>query len=179
VTCLAFNRDGSILASGDSKGRIKIWQVGLEYAHGCEFIDCMPEGTHTGAILALAYSDDSSSFYSISADLTMKYWDIENSKMYNTRYFGSQGLFALCAAFSSDKRTAVIGADDLSVRVIVTGAIDAGTELYKFFTHGSVSSVISIAAAVEEDGKEKMHIVCGGEHTFIWAFSFLIIHFYF
>ena len=146
------------------KGRIKIWGVDAAKEGGCDYIDSMPEGTHTGQILALGYSDDSSKFQSISADLTMKYWDIERARMISTRYFATHNLFAICAVFSSTKNLALIGADDQSLRIITAGEIGPGVELYKFFAYGNICSITSIPQ--DEDAMSSPAtmetIVCGG-----------------
>lgn len=66
---IVFSPDGSIIASGDTAGNIKLWQVSdgtiLQKLNG-----------HTAAIDTMAFSADGSMLISISADNTLRIWNV-------------------------------------------------------------------------------------------------------
>jgi RNA polymerase sigma factor (sigma-70 family) len=77
VTCLAFSRDGKLLAAGDEDGRIRL----LDGRNG-EPIRVL-EG-HGEWVSGVGFSADGKTLVSGSADKTVKLWDVEAGKLRRT-----------------------------------------------------------------------------------------------
>lgn len=71
ILCLAFSANGEILATGDSKYKIHLWQHGENIAIFSE---------HSNIIWSLAFSADGQFLASASLDQTARLWDIESKK---------------------------------------------------------------------------------------------------
>jgi WD40 repeat protein len=66
---LAFSPDGSLLVSGDSAGRVQIWDVPT----GERLADL---GGHTLAVTGVAFAPDGLSFATSSRDGTVRVWGV-------------------------------------------------------------------------------------------------------
>ncbi|MGL5062810.1 MAG: WD40 repeat domain-containing protein, partial [Microcoleus sp.] len=77
VFVVALSPDGQILATGDSRGEIRLWETSNH----------QPIATltgHTNWIFALAWSPDGQTLASSSLDRTVRLWDISNGRCLNT-----------------------------------------------------------------------------------------------
>ncbi len=74
---LAFSADSTLLAIGDAKGEIRIWNV----ADGRSVLTC---SGHTDWIWSLAFSPDGTQVASGSSDHTVKLWDLKTGQCLQT-----------------------------------------------------------------------------------------------
>jgi WD40 repeat protein/uncharacterized caspase-like protein len=70
---LGFSTDGKILASGDSDGTVRLWDL----ARGTELRTLTG---HTEAVISVAFSPDGRSLTSGSEDGTIKFWDVASGR---------------------------------------------------------------------------------------------------
>ncbi|NJR26414.1 MAG: hypothetical protein HC786_32100 [Richelia sp. CSU_2_1] len=77
VFVVALSPDGEILATGDSRGEVRLWQ-----ARNHQPIATLKG--HTNWIFALSWSPDGQTLASSSIDRTVRLWDISNGRCLNT-----------------------------------------------------------------------------------------------
>ena len=97
VTSLAFDPDGSHLASGDSGGAIILWDLA-----GQAQLAKSLEGRH-GEVRGVAFSPDGSILASGSIDGTISIWDVRGGSQLAETYDGEGEVTSL--AFRPDSRT--------------------------------------------------------------------------
>lgn len=131
VLSVAFNPTGTLLASGDADGFVRIWQV----ANGQAQLTC---SGHSGWVWAVAFSPDGHLVASGAADQTIKLWDATTGRCLQTLTGHDHWILAI--AFSPDGTRLVSCSDDLSVRLwdVRTG------ECLQTFT-GHTQWVLSVA----------------------------------
>jgi WD40 repeat protein len=111
LSCLAYSRDGKLLASGAKDGPVRVWDVDK----------CKPsrilEG-HDGLVRSLAHSADDKWLVTAGRDGKLLVWDYTTGKIQAAMDEGAMGFQVL--AFSTDGRT------------LATGGIDRNVTLWNF-----------------------------------------------
>ncbi|KAF9517484.1 hypothetical protein BS47DRAFT_1339315 [Hydnum rufescens UP504] len=103
VTALSFSPDGSLLLSGDSKGRVVL------YDHG-QKSEIRAHNFHTARILSLAWAPDGKHFASGSLDTNVFVWSIKpNTKHIALNNVGPGGISAV--TWTDERTVASAGAD--------------------------------------------------------------------
>jgi WD40 repeat protein len=112
VLSVAFSANGKLLAIGDTKGDIHLWQVSdgkpiLTY-HG-----------HKGWVVSVAFNPEGTVLASSSVDQSIKLWDVSTGDCLNTLqgYIGA----VMSVAFSPDGTTLASGHADRTVRLWKSG----------------------------------------------------------
>src|SRR5262249_11704479 len=115
ISCLAFSRDGSMLAAAGDDRRIFIWDLRsgrlIWVAVG-----------HYAAVVALAFSPDGVVLASGSEDRTVKLWNIGLQQEVAT-LTGYQ-RFITTVGFSEDGDTLAVGSNDGSVTLLHAAPMD-------------------------------------------------------
>ena len=112
---VAISPDGRSLASGDTRGIVKLWDtITWKEVHSLD--------AHEGQVQGLSFSPDGRSLASASLDKTIRVWDTGTWKQLTTFRGHTGGVH--CVSFSPDgRRLASAGADNT---VKVWNAIDGG-----------------------------------------------------
>src|SRR5262249_36780824 len=74
INSLAYNRDGTILASGGRNGTIILWDVATGRPRGTPLAD------HTDMVSSIAFSPDGKTLASASWDHTIILWDVATGR---------------------------------------------------------------------------------------------------
>jgi len=131
VTSLALSADGRYVLTGNSDGRIRLWDLQQPTAEPRLF-----DG-HTDLVLDVAFSADGKYMLSSGQDGTARLWEVASAE--EVRQFGGDASSVKGAAFSPDDRYIVIGNTDGSVQLFDT---QTGDLWRSFLGHmGSVESV--------------------------------------
>ncbi|MDA3644808.1 TIR domain-containing protein [Saccharopolyspora indica] len=110
VYSVAFSPSGSILATGNDQGEVRLWDTGTRQPIG----DVL-EG-HTGPVGTLAFSPDGTQLASAGDDGAIRLWDVATRRMAGDPLIGHTGaVYSL--AFHPDGRTLASGGGDRSVRL--------------------------------------------------------------
>ncbi|MEA5476574.1 NB-ARC domain-containing protein [Pseudanabaena galeata UHCC 0370] len=112
VLSVAFSANGKLLAIGDTKGDIHLWQVS----------DGKPILTyrgHKGWVVSVAFNPEGTVLASSSVDQSIKLWDVSTGDCLNTLqgYIGA----VMSVAFSPDGTTLASGHADRTVRLWKSG----------------------------------------------------------
>ncbi|WP_434685795.1 NB-ARC domain-containing protein [Pseudanabaena minima] len=112
VLAVAFSANGKLLAIGDTKGDIHLWQVS----------DGKPILTyrgHKGWVVSVAFNPEGTVLASSSVDQSIKLWDVSTGDCLNTLqgYIGA----VMSVAFSPDGTTLASGHADRTVRLWKSG----------------------------------------------------------
>ena len=112
VLSVAFSANGKLLAIGDTKGDIHLWQVS----------DGKPILTyrgHKGWVVSVAFNQEGTVLASSSVDQSIKLWDVSTGDCLNTLqgYIGA----VMSVAFSPDGITLASGHADRTVRLWRSG----------------------------------------------------------
>jgi WD40 repeat protein len=99
--------DGQIVASGDSNGRINLWNVKEE-----KLIRTLTE--HQSSVSGLAFSPDGEVLASAGSDNTVKIWNPATGELLDTLEHKNR---VHCVAFSSDGKILVTGSSDQTIKV--------------------------------------------------------------
>jgi len=108
ILSVAFSPNGTILATGDASGEIRLWQV----ADGKLLLVCQG---HAGWVQSVAFSPDGRWLCSGSNDQTLKLWDVFSGEAVKTLVGHHQRVRAV--AFSPDGRRLCSGSSDGTVRL--------------------------------------------------------------
>jgi WD40 repeat protein len=100
VKCLAVDFNKWLLASGDDKGKIRLWDLRTH-----KEILTIPSG-HSEAVNSLAFSPDGKTLVSGSDDQQIKFWDVETRK---ESHFEKLGYKIASVVVSSDGNLLAIG----------------------------------------------------------------------
>ncbi|MGD1857525.1 MAG: NB-ARC domain-containing protein [Leptolyngbyaceae cyanobacterium] len=108
ITALALNPDNTLLAAGDFRGNIHIWQMDTY----------QPLGTlseHTSGVFAIAFSPDGQYLLSGSGDHTLKLWQLSDYQCVSTLQGHHQMVWSV--AFAPDGNQIASASRDHSIRV--------------------------------------------------------------
>jgi WD40 repeat protein len=108
IFSVAFSPDGQLLATGDTDGEIRLYQV----ADGQQLRTFLG---HTGWIGAIAFSSDSSILVSGSEDQTVRLWDINTGLAKKTFKGHAHGVWSV--TFSPDGHMLASGSWDKTLRL--------------------------------------------------------------
>ena len=111
IRCMAVDNKNNIIASGDQKGNIKIWELGVA---------SLTEKTTILAsrrpINSLAFSTDGKILVSGSDDCTIKLWDTKTGQRYDS-HEREHSTFVNSVAFSSDRKLIASGDNDGTIQI--------------------------------------------------------------
>ncbi len=96
IQTLAFHPEGRLLASGNSRGEVKLWE--LETGEPAKTIE-----QHSSDVLSVAFSPDGSTLASGGQDCKLKLWDIKTNKCIQILQENTSELSAV--AWSPDSNT--------------------------------------------------------------------------
>ena len=130
VNSIAFNPDGSLLASGSRDNVVRLW------IPDAETLQATLHG-HTASVLSVAFSSDGSLLASGSADGTIRIWNPHTETLQATLHGHTASV--LSVAFSSDGSLLASGSADGTVRLwnLVTETLQATLEAH-------MASVLSV-----------------------------------
>jgi WD40 repeat protein len=112
VTCLAFSRDGRVLATAGAEPFVTLWEV----ATGRQITNYLLG--HTGILRSLAYSPDGRTLASASQDGTVILWDVADPARPSIRLKLAGNAGAVWAvAYSPDGTTIASGCEDGTVKL--------------------------------------------------------------
>ena len=108
VISVKFSPDGKLLAVGDVKGDINIWEVAnYQLVAVCQ--------GHTNKVWSIAFSPDRNTLVSSSEDKTVKIWDVHTGQCLQTLQGHTDRVFSV--TFSPQGNKIASASDDLSVRL--------------------------------------------------------------
>ncbi|MBA2748214.1 MAG: WD40 repeat domain-containing protein, partial [Tatlockia sp.] len=114
---LTLSPNRQILASAHEDQTIKLWHVNAQQSkpttYDCKYLKAL--SGHSNRIFAVAFSPDGSILASSSGDRTIKLWDTETWRCFNTFKEHSSWVWSL--AFSPDGKTLASGSYDRLVKL--------------------------------------------------------------
>ncbi|MBE9006167.1 pentapeptide repeat-containing protein [Fortiea sp. LEGE XX443] len=125
IGSVAFSPDGKFLATGDTNGEIRLYQV----SNWRQVLICKG---HTNWVPSLAFSPDSSILASSSSDHTVKLWDVNTGQCLQTLQGHEHEVWTV--AFSPDGKTLTSGSND---HLIKLWSVSTGECLKTFQGHTS------------------------------------------
>ncbi len=108
IFSVAFSPDGKVLATGDTNGEIRLWQV----ADGKQLLTGRG---HTGWVCSATFSPDGHVLASGSKDQTVKLWDTSTGQCLATLQGHSGEIWSV--AFSSDGQMLASSSEDQTVKL--------------------------------------------------------------
>ncbi|WP_017578560.1 protein kinase domain-containing protein [Nocardiopsis kunsanensis] len=133
VNVLAFNADGTLLATGHEDRCVRVWDL----------VNMRPLGVltgHTGAVSCLEFSPDGNFIASGSADRHVLLWDLRIGR--SVVSFPGHEDMVLSVSFSPDGSTLLSGSSDRSARMWRTD----GTPVAMLADYESVAPMVSATA---------------------------------
>ncbi|MBU7583610.1 MAG: AAA family ATPase [Nostoc sp. TH1S01] len=108
IASVAFSADGKLLATGDTNGEIRLYQV----SDWKQLLICKG---HTNWVPSLAFSPDNSILASSSSDHTVKLWDTNTGQCLQTFYGHEHEVWTV--AFSPDGNKLISGSNDRAIKL--------------------------------------------------------------
>ncbi|AVH65688.1 NB-ARC domain-containing protein [Nostoc sp. 'Peltigera membranacea cyanobiont' N6] len=108
IFSVAFSPDGKLLATGDTNGEIRLYEV----ANSQQLMACKG---HTGWVWSVTFSPDGKVLASGSNDQTIKLWDISTGQCLKTFEGHIGGVRSV--TFSPDNQVLASGSDDQTVKL--------------------------------------------------------------
>jgi len=119
ITCLAYSRDGSILASGGEDGVVWLWNPTA--ARAIRKLEPDPNPARRDEhgylhITSVQFSPDGKTLATTSTDFLVRLWDVQTGKE-RLMLRGHEHRHVSCVAFSPDGKTLASSAHDGTVRI--------------------------------------------------------------
>jgi WD40 repeat protein len=111
VWSVAFNHDGSKLASVSEDNKIRIWDVSTKKC----IWESKEQEQHTKTVWAVAFNHDGSLLASVSEDKRIIIWDVRTRKLKND--LGSNNFIPISVAFNHNGSMLAVGSDDKKIRI--------------------------------------------------------------
>jgi WD40 repeat protein len=108
ILSISFNPNGTLLATGDTRGEIHLWQVST-------FRQMLSLKGHESWVWSVNFSPDARTLVSSSQDRTIKLWDTQTGQCLKTLQGGSHVIRSV--GYSPDGQTFASGHGDASVRL--------------------------------------------------------------
>lgn len=108
ILSVAFSPDGTLLATGDANGEVRLWRV-------MDGEQLLTFGEHTGWVRSVSFSPDGRRLASGSDDKTLKLWDVSTGKCLWTIEGHTSGIQSV--AFSPDGSTLASGSSDQTIKL--------------------------------------------------------------
>jgi len=105
---VAFSPDGTLLATGDAEGGLRIWQVATGQLLW-NFVG------HVGWVWLVVFSADGQTLASCSSDKTIRLWDVNTGECRKVLVGHTSSIWSV--AFSPDSQTLASGGDEPIVRL--------------------------------------------------------------
>jgi predicted NACHT family NTPase len=162
VFAVAFSPNGKTLATGDSDGVIRCWDV----ASGKELLTCKG---HSDLVRSVAFSPDGQTLASGSNDRTIKLWDCHSGKCLQSWIGHSDWVNSV--AFSPDGQTLASGSND---RTIKLWDCHSGKCLQSWIGHSDWVNSVAFSpdgqtlASGSRDRTIKLWDCCSGECLQTW-----------
>jgi WD40 repeat protein/tRNA A-37 threonylcarbamoyl transferase component Bud32 len=155
ITCVAFSRDGSLIATGSTDGTVRLWDA----ATGRSRVG--PLRRHQGEAVAMAFNPDGTTLATGGNDGKAWLWDVVTGQPRFERPFHHKDRVS-SVAFSPDGQMVVTGSHDWEVRLweVASGQERYGSPL----THPEKVT----AVAVSPDGT-KVLTGCNDQRGRLWA----------
>ncbi|MBD2345278.1 WD40 repeat domain-containing protein [Anabaena subtropica] len=171
---IAFSPDGTLLATGDAEGVLRLWQV----ATGQPLLNFTG---HIGWVWSVAFSPDGQTLASCSSDKTIRLWSVNTGECQKILQGHTSSIWSV--AFSADGQTLASGSDEANVRLW-----DISTGECRQILSGQTGSILSVAfsadgqtlASGRDDGTIQLwdmntgecHHVCYGHTDRVWSVAF-------
>lgn len=137
IFSVAFSPDGTLLATGDAEGGLRLWEVATGKLLSSY------EG-HVGWVWSIAFNADGQILASCSSDKTIRLWDVNTGKCLKTLEEHTSSIWSI--AFSADGKMLASGSDEPKVRLW-----DVSTGQCRYQLTGHTERIRSVAFS--PDGK--------------------------
>jgi WD40 repeat protein len=125
VEAAAFSPDGSMLATGDDDGEVRLWDVATR-------IELLAFEAHPGGVSDVAFAPDGRLLVTAGADATAAVWDIDDllsGAMHEPRRLTGHLGAVLSVGLSADGQVLATGGEDARVMLWSAGTGDRLLEL--------------------------------------------------
>ena len=148
IQTLAFHPQKTLLASGNSRGEVNLWE--LETRQSPTTL-----GKHSGKVLSVAFSPDGNTLASGGEDGRLKFWDIKTNKFIRVLQEYNSEIYALAWSPHNKTITSSINNNDTvnslafspDEPILVSGSKDCTIKFWNIYT-GQCLKTISEQAAV-------------------------------
>lgn len=181
VGSLAYSPDGRWLATGDDKGRIRIWDT-----HTAKSIPPLPP-LHDGPVVALAYSDDGRYLASASENKQLIFWELKSNPtdaLPKPKPIKDQTEVILALAFKPDSHQLVSATESGAVEVwdVEAGqrkfSLPLSDKAFRSVAYHPAGKLIALAGdsgkilVLDVDSKSKtLDLVADGQSVYALRFS--------